>query len=222
MTNTTATLEALSLYDVCWEEPSGKKGKWGKTQVMTKTEIDEYVQHLNFDEEWFHDNYETDDDDEKMTFTYKLSDDQTQTIPATKEIEWEDEETAEWARLDDIVDDYLGYNVIQVFGFLDRSKVNFSMWTQLWEEHEDELDDVTDIFDLEAINENCYIKAEGWFGKHVFYTNPIDKPTWFQVAMAAELAIRESGDIDHRFVEFIFKTDEIKDGLPVYQIHFGS
>jgi hypothetical protein len=210
-------LEVVKTYQIKWEDVSGGKGNWRSPVRMTDSELEEYLQHLDYDDEWFCKTYKTPED--RTSYRAELVPDE---MYVSDKIQWDNEEDAEWAKLSEVVDDYIDFNIIDVFGFLDRSKVNFSMWPEIWEEHKDKLEEVVDIFDLVAVNEKCFLKTQGWFGKHTFYTDPIDKPTWFQVAMTAEIGIRSSGDTDHCFVEFIFKNGEIKDGLPVYEIHFGS
>jgi len=128
----------------------------------------------------------------------------------------------------DLIDSYIDkkikllYKNKKVPKGLRLDAVNFSNAQDVWEENKDKLRHPFDIFGVLAIEGYCYLKVDAWFGKQPIYSSKLNWPTWLDVVLFTNATILESGDTDHCFIESLYKSDEVKDGYPVYQIHLGS
>jgi hypothetical protein len=137
----------------------------------------------------------------------------------------EEDDDGEWDRIDNEVYNYTAINVLRNLGFLDRHKVCFSNWESIVRENLEkgiEIETIPDLFMTKAIEGGCILRVDGWFGQNVFYSPPMEDPIWLYIVLYTELGIRDSGDTDHCFMDEVVKTDEIKDGLPVYKVLLGS
>jgi len=54
------------------------------------------------------------------------------------------------------------------------------------------------------------------------YESPVvENPTWLDIAAMFNKAIHQTGDFHHCFLEGVFRTDDIQNGVPVYRFSTG-
>lgn len=219
---TATTLESVSYYKIRWEDESNMCGTYGNPVAVTKSELWEYMEHLYQEELYFH----TFTNEPLTTFTaVEISEKDYMESCGPFEADTDEEEDEEWDEIEDQVYNYTAINVLRNLGFLDRHKVHFSMWDSIVCENLEkgiDIETIPDLFMTKAIEGECILRVDGWFGENVFYSPPMEDPIWLYIVLYTELGIRDSGDTDHCFMEQLVKTEEVKDGLPVYKVLLGS
>ena len=76
-----------------------------------------------------------------------------------------------------------------------------------------------------AVEGQCVFTWHSFYtdgGKESYRSAMIENPTWLEVAFIANEAIRVSQDYDHCFLESIYSTGTTQDGIPLYELGFGS
>jgi hypothetical protein len=194
---------------------------YSKPVAVTKSELWEYMEHLHQEQVYF----QKITDETIATFTaVEISEKVYMESRGPFEADT-DEDHNEFDKIQTEIDAYIAINVIKNLGFLDRHKVCFENWISVVNENTAngvEINTVADLLLSTAITEPCIIRIDGWFGDNVYYSQSFDNPRWIDVILSTELGIRDSSDTDHCFMESVVKTDEVKDGLPVYKVMLDS
>jgi hypothetical protein len=210
MITTVPVTETVNYYQIHWLKEDGEQGKHAEPVMMTASELSEYMEHLFHDWEYFAEAYEY----EPKTFTALPISEEAYREVIDKNTSYTSDHVFE--HICNQIEDVIGRAVIETFGFLAQTNVNFMMWSDVWKEHKNDLECFTDLLYLIPVEGEFYFRHQGICGNY-FYSDLLRSPTWLEIILWSELGTIHVCDCTDVFILGFEHSGEMKGGYPVYE-----